>query len=121
VVVEPSATGPCTPKRLDADPQLLLELSVAAAYRLSHSEFLAWDATDRDKAIWIFLRQRQTCPHCGTRPEEWDPDVGGHRAAYVAEFTECQGCVVKGRKEAEPEMAEFRGLRVMLVRNEEAV
>lgn len=113
--------GPVGPKRIDADPQLALELAVCAQYKRFHSEFLALSQDDRDKAIWQFLRDRSTCPHCGTRPEEWDPDAGGNRAAYVADLTECEGCVVRlrGEAEAEQELRDFRGARIVLVRNQE--
>ena len=75
---------------------------------------------DRDKAIWQYLREKQTCPHCGTRPEEWDPDAGGRRDAYVAALTECEGCVVRlrGERDHQTELQEFYGARVVLVRNE---
>jgi hypothetical protein len=121
VGVELPRAGPISPKRIDADPQLALELAVCAQYKRFHSEFLALSQDDRDKAIWQFLRDRSTCPHCGTRPEEWDPDVGGHRGAYVADLAECEGCVVKLRGEAaaESELQAFRGMRVVLVRNQE--
>jgi DNA-directed RNA polymerase subunit M/transcription elongation factor TFIIS len=98
----------------------LLELKVAARYHKFHSEFLSYSQDDRDKAIWEYLLDRQVCPHCGTREAEWYDEQGRYRPAYVAEFVECPGCVMKGRKEAEPELAEFRGVRVMLMRNEEA-
>lgn len=34
----------------------------------------------------------EACPDCGTRPSEWDPKQGGHRDAYIADMTYCQGC-----------------------------
>lgn len=95
---------------------------MCAQYRRFHSEFLMLSQDDRDKAIWQFLRDRQACPHCGTRGEEWvDPVTGRPREAYVAEFDECPGCVVKQRKEADPVMQEFPGLRVVLVRDQEVL
>jgi hypothetical protein len=121
VVSELQGAGSLGPKRLDADPQLQLELAVCAVYRVRHSEFLDWLASDRDKAIWQFLRERQTCPHCGTRDEEWLDDTGKRKQAYIAHLIECEGCVVKerGEKEFEVELREFRGTRVGLIRNEE--
>ncbi|MGH3427348.1 MAG: hypothetical protein ACRDQZ_07230 [Mycobacteriales bacterium] len=91
-------------------------------YRRFHSEFLTLSQDDRDKAIWQYLRERQTCPHCGTRPEEWDPDAGGRRDAYAATLLDCQGCVVRlrGEQDYQHELAAFRGSRVGLVSNEEA-
>jgi hypothetical protein len=67
-------------------------LGVCHHYRIPHGEFLAWPDEDRDKAIWMWLRERSTCPHCGTRPEEWDPTQGGNRRAYLAEVQVCRGC-----------------------------
>lgn len=119
--VELPGAGPGDPKRLAADPQLKLELAVAAKYQKLHSEFLAYSQDDRDKAIWEYLEDRKTCPHCGTRSEEWYDDDGRYRPAYVAELAECEGCVVKlrGEAEAEQELRDFRGSRVVLVRNQE--
>ena len=104
-------------KRLDTDPQLLLELTVGKEYGRSHSEFLAWSAVDRDKAIWLFLRERETCRYCGTRPDEWDPEHGGHRQAYVGRIVTCAGCVVRERTEDSSDMQGGRGKKVELHRN----
>ena len=103
-------------KRLNADPQALLELMVGKEYGRSHSEFLAWPVDDRDKAIWLFLRERETCRYCGTRPDEWDPDTGGHRQAYVGRIVTCPGCVVRERTEEAPDI-QGRGKTVELYRN----
>lgn len=102
-------------KRIDADPQLAVELAVCADYRIPHSEFLAWRSTDRDKAIWWLTRQRAACPACGTRPEEWDPEQGGHRRAYIARKHRCYGCEARQQVEAsiDPEK-EGRGVHVVL-------
>lgn len=54
--------------------------------------FLRWLADDRDKAIWAYVRDRSTCRHCGTRPEEWDENRGGDRRAYYAVERRCLGC-----------------------------
>ena len=69
-----------------------MELGVCHHYRIPHSEFLAWSQDDRDKAIWMFVRARQTCSQCGTRADEWDPAQGGNRRAYLAEVQVCRGC-----------------------------
>lgn len=80
-------------------------MPVCAEYRISHSHFLggppAWTAADRDKAIWWQIRKAETCPSCGTRPEEWEPQLGGHRRAYVAEEFVCAGCEVLQRADAQ--------------------
>lgn len=76
-------------------------MAVCAEYRIPHSRFLSWSQEDRDKAIWFQVRQRQTCPQCGTRADEWE----GDRNAYVASFHHCRGCEVKARSEDELEKA----------------
>ena len=118
---EPPSPGPEPPKRIDADPQLDLELRVCSHYKRFHSEFLALSQDDRDKALWQYLRERQTCSHCGTRSEEWDTEAGGRRDAYVAVLMDCQGCVVRlrGEQDHQRELEAFRGTRIGLVRNPE--
>lgn len=93
---------------------------MCAEYRVPHSVFLGWDESDRDKAIWWSLRRRQACPSCGTRPEEWNPDRGGHRQAYLGHVEVCPGCVVMERTGEALEMKQGRGNHVVLVRNPEA-
>ena len=87
------------PFRLKADPQLALELEVCRDYKIAHSAFLAWPDDDRDKAIWAHVQARQTCPQCGTRPDEWDPEQGGHRRAYHAHVEVCRGCQAKDQRD----------------------
>lgn len=83
-----------------------------------HSEFLAYSQDDRDKAIWQYVREQRTCT-CGTRPEEWDPEQGGHRHAYFPQITTCPGCVGIERTQQAPEMQgdQARGKRISLARN----
>lgn len=49
--------------------------------------------------------------------------MGGHRAAYIAEFTQCPGCAQIGRRRAEIEkndaMQSLKGLQITLRRNPE--
>lgn len=92
---------------------------MCAAFQVPHSEFLGWDTDDRAKALAWHIRQAQTCSRCGTRPDEWDPNRGGRRHAYVGEIHECAGCVVKERTEEAPQMQEGRGRHVVLIRNPE--
>lgn len=74
---------------------------MAAAYGIPHSVFLSWDADDRDKAIWHYLRERDRCGSCGTRRAEWDESQGGNRRAYVADLERCPGCEqVEARQDA---------------------
>ena len=88
---------------------------------LPHSVFLGWDRDDRDKAIvWAMLRA-QACGQCGTRAAEWDPTLGGHDEAYVAELHQCWGChTVAEAQHKAGKKAEQPGRHVVLVRNPEA-
>ena len=95
-------------------------MAVCADYRIPHSEFLRWDTDDRDKAIAWHLRQADTCPSCGTRPEEWDPKRDGHQWAYVAEPRRCRGCEVRELGEASQPKDAGRGVSIVLKRNPEA-
>jgi hypothetical protein len=70
-------------------------VAVAHDYRVPHSAFLRWSKDDRDKAIWHYLRERDRCPHCGTRSQEWAADAG----AYVAALRWCKGCATMQRRQ----------------------
>ena len=59
---------------------------------MPHSAFLAWDKDDRDKAIWQYVRGKQTCSQCGTREAEWLESAGGDRHAYDPALKRCPGC-----------------------------
>lgn len=74
-------------------------MEICELYGIRHSEFLAWDPDDRDKALAYRARQRDACPNCGTRAAEWDERVGGHRHAYVPVKHRCRGCeLVEGMR-----------------------
>lgn len=90
---------------------------MCAAYRVPHSQFLSWPCSDRDKATWQYLREKQKCPQCGTRADEWDPDAGGHRRAYRARIVDCEGCIVVERTADAPEMKQGRGKKIVLIKN----
>ncbi len=92
-------------------------MAVAAQYQKFHSEFLAYSKDDRDKAIAWFLRQREACPSCGTRAEEWDEDRGGHRDAYIAVHERCRGCEIKERGESTQPKDAGRGVSTVLKPN----
>ncbi|MEV1245082.1 hypothetical protein [Nonomuraea sp. NPDC049750] len=104
---------------MGADRGLALELDVCAAYRIPHSEFLRWDADDRDKAIWHHIWRQEECQHCRTRDEEWDESRGGYRYAYVAEKRRCRGCEVKEAAQETVTAEDGRGVYVAMIRNEE--
>lgn len=78
-------------------------MAVCADYKIPHSQFLSWDRDDREKAIAFHLRRAETCASCGTRRDEWSPDAGGHRNAYIAATDRCPGCVQVENKRRELE------------------
>ncbi len=88
---------------------------------LPRSTFLGWDSDDRHAAIVWQLHRAAVHPPCGTRPEEWDPDRGGHEHAYMAEIRACRGCetLASGQKQL-PKALERLGGHIVLVRNPEA-
>lgn len=90
---------------------------VASSMNLFHSEFLAADPVDRDKAIWWQIRKLETCPNCGTRDAEWDPLQGGNRHAYGAEVRRCRGCEVKQMAEESDLKAYGKGIFIQMRKN----
>lgn len=94
-------------------------MAVAHEYRMMHSEFLAKDKDDRDKAIWWYIRQKQTCPACGTRETEWDPTKGGNYHAYGAELYRCRGCEVKQMAEESDLRPYGRGIHIRMRKNDD--
>jgi hypothetical protein len=67
-------------------------VEVSRYYRISHSAFLEWSKSDRDKALWAHIREAETCGGCGTRPDEWNPAEGGSTTAYLPTEAVCPGC-----------------------------
>jgi hypothetical protein len=59
---------------------------------IEYEDFLRWSRFSRDAAITWRMRERATCQGCGTRPEEWDPEQGGHPSAYAPAHHRCPGC-----------------------------
>ena len=53
-----------------------------------------WTDEDQDKALAFEQEKARCCSGCGTRPEEWDPERGGDRFAYVGARRYCPGCEV---------------------------
>lgn len=49
-------------------PRLEIEREVCKRYQISHSEFLGWLESDRDLAVWHYIRK------WGDRPDRWSPD-----------------------------------------------
>ncbi|MGE3811319.1 MAG: hypothetical protein AB7I24_07205 [Candidatus Nanopelagicales bacterium] len=76
-----------------------------------------WTDEDREKAIWWSIHERERCPECGTRPDEWDPAKGGHDHAYSYELLKCWGCEEKAKGEKKITDRMGVGVSVRLVRN----
>lgn len=87
-------------------------MSVCAEYKIAHSEFLGWDDSDRDKAIWWHIRQAEKCPSCGTREGDWVKDHN----AFVGEKIRCRGCEIRERTQDSVTEADGRGVHVVLRR-----
>lgn len=72
------------------DERLFEELSYVVPLGIPHSEFLAWDEDDQDKALAFRRAEREICSGCGTRRVEWEED----RFAYVGATHRCPGCEI---------------------------
>lgn len=62
---------------------------------------------------------RSTCGRCGTRPEEWNEALGGHRNAYIGEKDQCPGCEALDGTQDSITPEDGRAVRPVLVRNPE--
>ncbi|WP_098894148.1 hypothetical protein [Streptomyces sp. t99] len=108
-------------KRLRADAQLRAELELCDRWGIPHSAFLGagdgtWSAADRAKALAYRELDRQTCPDCGTRGEEWDEEAGGDRFAYIGTTSRCPGCeLVAHERDHVPEGQHGYGVKVGLL------
>lgn len=90
---------------------------------IPHSEFLSWSEEDQDKAL-AFMREKATiCRDCGTRLDDWDPDKGGHRHAFVGDVQRCPGCELleQEQENVRRDMTSMRGIKVRLKPNPERV
>lgn|GEM_PF-4512602 len=76
---------------------------------MPHSQFLAWPADDRAKAVAWLLESRRICSSCGTSQWEWDADP----SAYTPMQHSCQGCKVLYAAEEETDTS--LGARMILV------
>lgn len=91
---------------------------------LPHSHFLGgpavWTDQDREKALAWQALKKATCSGCGTRRDEWNPDKGGDRRAYIADVDVCQGCAhverMQNTASTDPSLKDRRGLKVILRR-----
>lgn len=56
------------------------------------------------------------CPQCGTREDEWDPDLGGDPEAYIASTRKCFGCEeIHLQQKAIPDGTAGAGMKVLLM------
>lgn len=56
-----------------------------------------------------------TCPRCGTRPDEWDPEQGGSHFAYEPREDICRGCEIKDFIQQDSEKQDVPGRYVSLI------
>lgn len=85
-------------KRVGADSALRRELALCERLGISHSHFLGgpdrWTDLDRVNALEHASWKQECCSHCGTHPDWWDPEKGGHPNALVADSWRCPGCEI---------------------------
>jgi rubredoxin len=90
---------------------------------IPHSHFLGgppvWTDLDREKAHAYKQHMREQCDGCGTREEEWQPEAGGHRFAYVPETWRCPGCELLAMEQDNIPEDDGKGVKIALVRNAE--
>ena len=76
--------------RLRFDPVFALEMRLCQEYRITHSQFMGWDETDRAKALGHALFEGRRCQGCGIHPDDWDPDA--YPPPYEVATRTCPGC-----------------------------
>lgn len=112
--------------RVATDAELRVELGLCDRWGIPHSHFLGgpleWSELDRAKALAYVAYESTRCPDCRVREQEWNPDLGGNRDAYIGDSRRCETCR-RAEDESEnihtlPE-AERKGLKVVLRRNTE--
>lgn len=83
------------------------------------SAFLRWPQADQDAAIAWHIEDSRRCKSCGTHPDDWDPEAGGHRDAYLPATEVCQGCAKArtGQAMFGSELEQIAGTRLVLTRN----
>lgn len=100
---DPSSRARRVPKRLETDARFRTELEYCIEQGIPHSVFLGravkpgdqlWLDEDREKVIAYKHWRALHCPRCQTKRDEWDPDKGGSRTAYIAWPDRCPGCEV---------------------------
>lgn len=111
------------------DSQFALDLKYATEHGIPLSIYYGrevspgeavWLPEDRDYVTAYVIEQSLYCPECGTRPDEWDVDVGGRPDAYIAESYRCRGCELREIESAlwfREDAADRSGIKVKLVEN----
>lgn len=87
----------------------MLEIRYCAPRGIPHSTFADWSAHDRDAALSWLVWHESACRSCGTRPEDWDLEHGGHPHAYEPARRHCRGCEVTAQGEDQLEQDRRRG------------
>ena len=88
---------------------------------IPHSRFRGhgdgtWTDLDRRKALAYATYARSVCPHCGTRAEEWEEELGGDEDAYTAITHRCVGCqLLADKQRGVPQGDEGHGVKVLLI------
>lgn len=112
-------------KRLRSDHAFRAELALCIeTLHIPHSHFLGgpnvWTDLDREKVRAYREWKAEVCTSCGTHAAEWDPKRGGHRDAYIASLTYCQGCsrLNESREKEIDETDRARGVHQVLMPRE---
>lgn len=106
-------------KRLRRDPIFAARVGYCAPLGIPLSQFLRWSKADQDVAVAWHIESQRRCSSCGTHPDDWDPDAGGHLDAYVPATEICPGCAKAhtGQAMYRDDLEQFPGARLVLARN----
>lgn len=95
-------------------------MELCHTYGMPHSQLMGagdgrWTALDRAKALAWLAYTRAVCGGCGTRMDEWRPELGGDRFAYVTDSHTCPGCeLLAMEREQVPDGPDGRGVKIGL-------
>lgn len=99
-------------------------MRVCKDWQIPHSQYLggppAWTPLDRAKAEALADFEAALCQMCGTNPDWFDPEKGGHRYAMIAESWRCPGCELEAQLREQIPHAE-KGVHVRLIPNPDVV
>lgn len=80
--------------RLRHEDRFALEMRLCNEWHMPHSVFSDWQVDDQDKALAMFVYERQRCTGCGIHPMDW-PDPT--EPMFTAEAEVCPGCAETDR------------------------